>query len=148
MADDAAGGRIRPQGALRLHDGTDSRVARMAMTAPAEAPAVPAAFRDLAAAFEEVAAGVAGTHRMLLDRVERLSRELEQVRGQADAGAGIVCDGESVTLEVLERRAILATLQRFGGHRDRTARALGIGVRTLGMKLRQWKLAGLAPEHA
>jgi DNA-binding NtrC family response regulator len=85
---------------------------------------------------------------MLLDRVEQLSRELEQVRGRADAGTGLVCDGESLTLEVVERRAILATLQQFGGHRDRTARALGIGVRTLGMKLRQWKLAGLAPEHA
>ncbi len=131
-----------------MHDGTDSRVARMAASAPAEASPVPGAFRDLAVAFEEVAAGVAGTHRMLIDRVEQLSRELEQVRGRADAGTALVCDGESMTLEVLERRAILATLQQFGGHRDRTARALGIGVRTLGMKLRQWKLAGLAPEHA
>lgn len=148
MADDAAGGRTRPKEPLRLHDGTDSRVARMSTPATAGGTPAPAAFRDLAVAFEEVAAGVAGTHRMLLDRVERLSRELEQVRGRADAGIALVCDGESVTLEVLERRAILATLQQFGGHRDRTARALGIGVRTLGMKLRQWKLAGLAPEHA
>lgn len=131
-----------------MHDGTDSRAARMATSVQAEAPPAPSALRDLAVAFEEVAAGVAGTHRMLLDRVEQLSRELEQVRGQADAGTRLVCDGESLTLEVLERRAILATLQQFGGHRDRTARALGIGVRTLGMKLRQWKLAGLAPEHA
>ncbi|NBP52232.1 MAG: hypothetical protein EBU70_13835 [Actinobacteria bacterium] len=52
-----------------------------------------------------------------------------------------------MTLETVERRAILATLERFGGHRDRTARALGIGVRTLGMKLRAWKSAGLVPEH-
>ena len=131
-----------------MHDGTDSRVARMATSAPAEASPVPGAFRDLAVAFEEVAAGVAGTHRMLIDRVEQLSRELEQARGRADDGTALVCDGESMTLEVLERRATLATLQQFGGHRDRTARALGIGVRTLGMKLRQWKLAGLAPEHA
>lgn len=131
-----------------MHDGTDSRVARMATSAPADSPPVPAALHDLAVAFEEVAAGVAGTHRMLIDRVERLSRELEQARGRADAGIALVCDGDAMTLEVLERRATLATLQRFGGHRDRTARALGIGVRTLGMKLRQWKLAGLAPEHA
>jgi DNA-binding NtrC family response regulator len=40
----------------------------------------------------------------------------------------------------------LATLERFGGHRDRTARALGIGVRTLGMKLRRWKDEGLVRE--
>jgi len=58
----------------------------------------------------------------------------------------LACDG-AVTLETLERRAVLATLERFGGHRDRTARALGIGVRTLGMKLRRWKDDGLVPEH-
>ena len=32
------------------------------------------------------------------------------------------------------------TLQRFNGHRLKTARALGIGVRTLGMKLKRWQL--------
>jgi DNA-binding NtrC family response regulator len=38
-----------------------------------------------------------------------------------------------------ERQLIENTLTRFGGHRERTARALGIGVRTLGMKLKQWR---------
>jgi DNA-binding NtrC family response regulator len=52
-----------------------------------------------------------------------------------------------VTLETIERQVVVATLERFGGHRDRSAKALGIGVRTLGMKLRQWKDAGLVPEH-
>jgi DNA-binding NtrC family response regulator len=37
---------------------------------------------------------------------------------------------------------ILSTLQQFKGHRMKTAGALGIGVRTLGMKLKQWKERG------
>ena len=42
-------------------------------------------------------------------------------------------------LEDIEREAIIETLQRFNGHRQKTAAALGIGVRTLGLKLRKWK---------
>jgi DNA-binding NtrC family response regulator len=47
-----------------------------------------------------------------------------------------------LSLEVMERRLIEATLERFDGHRERTAKALGIGVRTLTGKLRQY---GYAP---
>ncbi len=42
-------------------------------------------------------------------------------------------------LDDIERDAIVQTLVRFGGHRQRTAQALGIGVRTLGLKLKKWK---------
>src|SRR5581483_5012416 len=35
----------------------------------------------------------------------------------------------------IEKQVILSTLEQFKGHRVRTATALGIGVRTLGMKL-------------
>jgi DNA-binding NtrC family response regulator len=53
-------------------------------------------------------------------------------------------DSESVTiagrvLEDIERDAIVLTLQKLGGHRQKTAQALGIGVRTLGLKLKKWK---------
>ena len=34
---------------------------------------------------------------------------------------------------------IVETLTRFEGHRQKTARALGIGVRTLGLKIKKWK---------
>jgi len=47
-----------------------------------------------------------------------------------------------LSLEEMERRLIEATLEQFGGHRERTAKALGIGVRTLSGKLRQY---GYAP---
>jgi DNA-binding NtrC family response regulator len=39
----------------------------------------------------------------------------------------------------IEKQVILSTLQQFKGHRIKTAGALGIGVRTLGMKLKRWK---------
>ena len=46
------------------------------------------------------------------------------------------------TLDDMERSMIVATLQRFGGNRAKTAEALGIGVRTLSGKLRAY---GYAP---
>jgi DNA-binding NtrC family response regulator len=42
-------------------------------------------------------------------------------------------------LEDMERDLIQRTLVQFSGHRERTAKALGIGVRTLGLKLKQWR---------
>ncbi len=50
----------------------------------------------------------------------------------------VVSPGDK-TLEEIERDTIVATLHRFNGHRQRTAKALGIGVRTLGLKLKKWK---------
>jgi len=45
-------------------------------------------------------------------------------------------------LSEIEKQVILTTLQSFKGHRMKTAHALGIGVRTLGMKLKKWKEEG------
>ena len=58
----------------------------------------------------------------------------------------IACDGQ-VTLDAIEREAILATLERNHGHRQRSARDLGIGVRTLGLKLKKWKEEALIPQE-
>ena len=49
-----------------------------------------------------------------------------------------------ISLEEMERRLIEATLEHYGGHRARTAKALGIGIRTLSGKLRQY---GYAPRE-
>ncbi len=46
------------------------------------------------------------------------------------------------SLEDMERKMIEATLERFAGHRARTAEALGIGLRTLSGKLKAY---GYAP---
>ena len=54
------------------------------------------------------------------------------------AGSEIVCDGVT-TLDEIERHVIVATLQHYRGHRQKSAKALGIGVRTLGLKLKKWK---------
>ncbi len=47
-----------------------------------------------------------------------------------------------ISLQAMERRLIEATLERFNGHRAQTAQALGIGLRTLSGKLREY---GYAP---
>ncbi len=52
-------------------------------------------------------------------------------------GLGVLRDGRM--LEDMERRLIERMLQKHGGHRAKTARSLGMGVRTLGMKLKQWR---------
>lgn len=46
---------------------------------------------------------------------------------------------EGRMLEDMERQLIERVLQKHGGHRAKTAKALGMGVRTLGMKLKQWR---------
>ena len=48
------------------------------------------------------------------------------------------CVAAGVSLQEMERQLIEATLERFGGHREKTAQALGIGVRTLANKLRAY----------
>lgn len=47
-----------------------------------------------------------------------------------------------LSLQEMEQKLIEATLDHYGGHRAKTAQALGIGVRTLTTKLRQY---GYAP---
>ena len=42
-------------------------------------------------------------------------------------------------IEDMERQLIEKTLRECAGHRARTAEALGIGVRTLSLKLKQWR---------
>jgi DNA-binding NtrC family response regulator len=49
-------------------------------------------------------------------------------------------------LEETEREHIVHTLGHFGGNRQRTAEALGIGVRTLGLKLKKWKEQNLVAQ--
>lgn len=56
-----------------------------------------------------------------------------------------VVGSEPRPLSELEREVIVQTLERFDGHRQKTARALGIGVRTLGLKLKKWKDEELVP---
>jgi DNA-binding NtrC family response regulator len=76
------------------------------------------------------------------------------------SGADVAADVPSVArnlagkpLADIEKHVILSTLEQFKGHRVRTATALGIGVRTLGMKIKRWREEGepivsrVAPAH-
>lgn len=66
--------------------------------------------------------------------------------GGMGAAALAAADGPIRTLEEIERETIVGTLIRFKGHRQKTASALGIGVRTLGLKLKKWKEMQLVAE--
>ena len=60
----------------------------------------------------------------------------------SDSKTQFLTIGEALLIEGLadmERHLIEKTLGEFNGHRQRTAESLGIGVRTLGMKLKKWK---------
>jgi DNA-binding NtrC family response regulator len=63
-----------------------------------------------------------------------------ELAGNGSAGSALAEAGAN--LQEMERKMIEATLERYGGHRQKTAQALGIGVRTLSGKLRVY---GLAP---
>ncbi|HEV7515756.1 MAG TPA: helix-turn-helix domain-containing protein, partial [Thermoanaerobaculia bacterium] len=54
--------------------------------------------------------------------------------------------GEPRTMEEIERQAILETLQRTAGHRAKAADLLGIGLRTLQRKLKEYKDQGFYDE--
>lgn len=65
--------------------------------------------------------------------------------GMVEAKVGEPDFGD-LTLEEIERTAILRTLAMFDGHRLKTAKKLGIGVRTLGLKIKKWKQEKLVAE--
>ena len=69
----------------------------------------------------------------------------DMIRGwielETDNGNDAFCaeQFESKTLADMEREMIEKTLEKHEGHRQKTAQSLGIGIRTLGMKLKRWK---------
>jgi transcriptional regulator with PAS, ATPase and Fis domain len=65
-----------------------------------------------------------------------------RTRGGAGVTTAAVESLAGKPLADIEKQVILSTLQQFKGHRLRTAGALGIGVRTLGMKLKKWREEG------
>ena len=60
----------------------------------------------------------------------------------AKSAASLAGDLAGQPLATIEKQVILSTLDKFKGHRIKTAGALGIGVRTLGMKLKKWREDG------
>ena len=56
-------------------------------------------------------------------------------------------DGQTLTMEEVERRAILDALEKTGGNRTQAADLLGIGLRTLQRKIKEYRMAGKAGGH-
>ena len=54
----------------------------------------------------------------------------------------------ALTLEAIEREAILSALAQFRGKHKPTARQLDIGLRTLGTKVRRYRLGGFMGAEA
>jgi DNA-binding NtrC family response regulator len=67
-------------------------------------------------------------------------REATRVSGSRAAVQPLV--GPPRTMEEIERQAILETLQRTDGHRAAAAKMLGIGLRTLQRKLKDYRDQG------
>ena len=75
-------------------------------------------------------------------RTDLLEPWLRAAHVEADPVAATVEALAGQPLAEVEKRVILSTLQQFRGHRIKTAASLGIGVRTLGIKLKRWREAG------
>jgi DNA-binding NtrC family response regulator len=59
--------------------------------------------------------------------------------GSCESLEGVGPLREGRMLQDMERHLVERTLSRFNGHRAKSAKALGMGVRTLSMKLKQWR---------
>jgi DNA-binding NtrC family response regulator len=95
-------------------------------------PTLEIGLNDLPEEFRRAAAGdgVAGG----------VAREFGSVEGGTGGGAAVA----GLTMDEIERRAILDALERTGGNRTQAAEMLGIGLRTLQRKLKEYKVAGYA----
>ncbi len=71
----------------------------------------------------------------------RITRELIHpwLLGDTQTVEGLDNLRDGYLLQDMERKLIEKTLSRFKGHRAKSAKALGMGLRTLGMKLKQWR---------
>jgi DNA-binding NtrC family response regulator len=85
-------------------------------------------------------------------RVDDLAPEYASSEDGRQPAAGVGFDGlapggqagQPLTMDEIERRAILDALEKTGGNRTQAAEMLGIGLQTLQRKLKEYRLAGLA----
>ncbi len=86
-------------------------------------------------------------HQAELVEVKDLPPEVRESSTVSAAGGRVQSvTGETRTMDEIERQAILETLDRTGGHRAKAADLLGIGLRTLQRKLKDYKEAGYYSE--
>ncbi|KPK76465.1 MAG: hypothetical protein AMJ79_06590 [Phycisphaerae bacterium SM23_30] len=97
----------------------------------------PGNVRELENLMERIS--ILGTTEVITSEAIQNALELGQMR----LGANIESiEEQEMSLAEIERQHIEKMLARYDGHRQKTAQSLGIGVRTLGMKIKQWKMEG------
>ncbi len=88
----------------------------------------------------------------LPEEYRRYAGEPAETGHEKAAGAGTPTAGPApgaggaLTMEEIERRAILDALERTGGNRTQAAEMLGIGLRTLQRKLKEYRVTGREAE--
>lgn len=75
----------------------------------------------------------------------RLALELRRLKSERNQSQGLLENNGVRTLQSLEREAIITTLDRFNGARGKTAQALGISVRTLQRKIKEYGYPSIKP---
>jgi DNA-binding NtrC family response regulator len=76
-------------------------------------------------------------------RLEDLPPEYTRSDGRSgESPAAGATGADELRMDEVERRAILAALEKTGGNRTQAAEILGIGLRTLQRKLKEYRLAG------
>ena len=92
-----------------------------------------------------IVAGRALRYQQLIDENRSLRQQVAPAGQDESPATGVVEAARNLAgkpLADIEKQVILSTLEQFKGHRLRTAHALGIGVRTLGMKIKRWREEG------
>ncbi|MFC1782446.1 sigma-54-dependent transcriptional regulator [Planctomycetota bacterium] len=95
----------------------------------------PGNVRELENLMERIS--ILGTAELITAEAIRNALELGQIKQATPVEA---IENQDMLLADLEKQIIQKTLAKYDGHRQKTARSLGIGVRTLGMKLKRWKM--------
>jgi DNA-binding NtrC family response regulator len=104
--------------------------------------------RELRNVVESLVVLTPSTEIRIADLPEDLKRsvgaEMEPGASEPSALAATPGPKSGPTMDEIERRAILDALGRTGGNRTQAAEMLGIGLRTLQRKLKEYRLAGYA----
>ncbi|MFO0939628.1 MAG: sigma-54 dependent transcriptional regulator [Pirellulales bacterium] len=80
---------------------------------------------------------------LVLSRGEQISMDdLSAFLGGGDFGDSTPLSSSEMSLSELERMAVIGALKRSLGNKTHAAQKLGISVRTLQRKMKQWKLEG------
>lgn len=117
-------------------DGRSVRILSKSALALLKSYSWPGNVRELENLMERIS--ILGTDEVITDEAIRAALEIGRT-GPVAKKANLDL-AKDISLEDMERKLIEQTLAKFDGHRQKTAQSLGIGVRTLGMKIKRWNL--------